>query len=229
MARYGIKVDDAFGVSVYELRRMAKPLRRDHELALALWATGNHEARLLATMVDDPAMVDEAQMEAWVLDLDSWDVCDQLTSNLFDKTPFAYDKAHEWAARDEEFVRRAAFALIAALAWQDKEAPDARILAFLPLVEEHAGDPRNFVKKAVSWALRNVGKRNAALNAAAIACAERIRDAADARAGGRRGGDPSARAARWVAADALRELTSDKVRARLAALQAATGRTRPAL
>jgi 3-methyladenine DNA glycosylase AlkD len=229
MARYGIKVDDAFGVSVYELRRMAKPLRGDHELALALWATGNHEARLLATMVDDPAMVDEAQMEAWVLDLDSWDVCDQLTSNLFDKTPFAYDKAHEWAARDEEFVRRAAFALIAALAWQDKEAPDARILAFLPLVEEHAGDPRNFVKKAVSWALRNVGKRNAALNAAAIACAERIRDAADARAGGRRGGDPSARAARWVAADALRELTSDKVRARLAALQAATGRTRPAL
>jgi 3-methyladenine DNA glycosylase AlkD len=208
---------------------MAKPLRGDHELALALWATGNHEARLLATMVDDPAMVDEAQMEAWVLDLDSWDVCDQLTSNLFDKTPFAYDKAHEWAARDEEFVRRAAFALIAALAWQDKEAPDARILAFLPLVEEHAGDPRNFVKKAVSWALRNVGKRNAALNAAAIACAERIRDAADARAGGRRGGDPSARAARWVAADALRELTSDKVRARLAALQAATGRTRPAL
>ncbi len=131
MARYGIKVDDAFGVSLWELRRMAKPLRRDHELALALWATGNHEARLLATIVDDPALVDEAQMEAWVADLDSWDVCDQLTSNLFDKTTLAYDKAHEWAARDEEFVRRAAFAMIAALAVQDKAAT-GRASARLP-------------------------------------------------------------------------------------------------
>jgi 3-methyladenine DNA glycosylase AlkD len=216
MARYGIKVDDAFGVSIYELRRMAKPLRRDHELALALWATGNHEARLLATIVDDPARVDEAQMEAWVADVDSWDVCDQLTSNLFDKTPLAYEKAYEWAARDDEFVRRAAFALIAALAWQDKREPDERILAFLPLVEAHAFDERNFVKKAVNWALRNIGKRNLALNAAAVACAERIRAAANARAGGERGGDPGARSARWVAADALRELTSDKVRARIA-------------
>jgi 3-methyladenine DNA glycosylase AlkD len=217
MARYGIRVDDAFGVSVWELRRMAKPLRRDHDLALALWATGNHEARLLATMVDDPALVDEAQMDAWVLDLDSWDVCDQLTSNLFDKTPFAYDKAQEWAARGEEFVRRAAFALMAALAWHDQQAPDERILAFLPLIEAHAGDPRNFVKKAVNWALRNIGKRNGALNAAAVACAERIRAAANARAGGERGGDPGARSARWIATDALRELTSEKVRARLAA------------
>jgi 3-methyladenine DNA glycosylase AlkD len=229
MARYGIKVDDAFGVSVYELRRIARPLARDHALALALWATGNHEARLLATMVDDPALVDEAQMEAWVLDLDSWDICDQLTSNLLDKTALAYEKARAWAARDEEFVKRAAFALIAALAWQDKEAPDERILAFLPLIEEHAGDPRNFVKKAVNWALRNIGKRNLARNAAAIACAERIRAAADARAGGPRGGDPSARAARWVASDALRELTSDKVQARLAKSHAASPPAPPAL
>ena len=217
MARYGIRVDDAFGVSLWELRRMAKPLRRDHELALALWATGNHEARLLATIVDDPALVDEAQMEAWVADLDSWDVCDQLTSNLFDKTRFAYDKAREWAARDEEFVRRAAFAMIAALAVQDKAATDERLLAFLPLIESYADDPRNFVKKAVNWALRNIGKRNAALNAAAVACAQRIRAAANARAGGERGGDPGARSARWVAADALRELTSEKLQARLAA------------
>ena len=217
MARYGIKVDDAFGVSLWELRRMAKPLRRDHELALALWATGNHEARLLATIVDDPALVDEAQMEAWVADLDSWDVCDQLTSNLFDKTRLAYDKAREWAARDEEFVRRAAFAMIAALAVQDKAATDERLLAFLPLIEACADDPRNFVKKAVNWALRNIGKRNAALNAAAVACAQRIRAAANRRAGGERGGDPGARSARWVAADALRELTSEKVQARLAA------------
>ena len=217
MARYGIRVDDAFGVSLWELRRMAKPLRRDHELALALWATGNHEARLLATIVDDPALVDEAQMEAWVADLDSWDVCDQLTSNLFDKTTLAYDKAREWAARDEEFVRRAAFAMIAALAVQDKAATDERLLAFLPLIESYADDPRNFVKKAVNWALRNIGKRNAALNAAAVACAQRIRAAANARAGGERGGDPGARSARWVAADALRELTSEKMQARLAA------------
>jgi 3-methyladenine DNA glycosylase AlkD len=217
MARYGIKVDDAFGVSVWELRRVAKPLCRDHDLALALWATGNHEARLLASMVDDPALVGEAQMDAWVLDLDSWDVCDQVTSNLFDKTAFAYAKAHEWSARDEEFVRRAAFALMAALAWQDETATDEQILEFLPLIERYADDSRNFVKKAVNWALRNVGKRNAALNAAAIACARRIRAAANARAGGERGGDPGARSARWVATDALRELTSAKVQARLAA------------
>ena len=217
MARYGIKVDDAFGVSIYELRRLAKPLHCDHELALALWATGNHEARLLATIVDDPGQVDEGQMEAWVLDLDSWDVCDQLTSNLLDKTALAYDKAHEWAAREDEFVKRAAFALMAALAVQDKAAADERFLAFLALIEVHADDPRNFVKKAVNWALRNVGKRNGALNAAAVACAERIRAAANARAGGERGGDPGARSSRWVAADALRELTSAKVRARLAA------------
>lgn len=217
MACYGIKTDDAFGVSVYELRRLAKPLRRDHELALALWATGNHEARLLAAFVDDPARVDEAQMESWVLDLDSWDVCDQLTCDLFYQTALAYEKARAWAARDEEFVKRAAFALMAGLAWHDKTAPDEQILAFLPLIEAHADDPRNFVKKAVNWALRNIGKRDAACNAAAIACAERIRAAADARAAGARGGDPGARSARWVAADALRELTSAKVQARLAA------------
>jgi len=202
MARYGIKVDDAFGVSIYELRRVAKPLRGDHELALALWATGNHEARLLATIVDDPVQVGEAQMEAWVADLDSWDVCDQLTSNLFDKTALGYAKAHEWAARDEEFVRRAAFALMAALAWQDQEAPDERILAFLPPIEAHAYDERNFVKKAVNWALRQIGKRNRRLNELAIQTAKKVH-ALDRRS------------ARWIACDALRELTGDKVQARL--------------
>ena len=148
-------------------------------------------------------------MEAWVADLDSWDVCDQLTSNLFDKTALAYEKAREWAARDEEFVKRAAFALIAALAVQDKKAT-RRAPPRLPAAHRaHAGDGRNFVKKAVNWALRNIGKRNVALNAAAVACAERIRAAANARAGGERGGDAGARSARWVAADALRELTSE--------------------
>ncbi len=215
MARYGIKTDTAVGVSIYVLRDLAKPLRGDHELALALWATGVHEARILASIVDDPGQVTEAQMERWVAAFDSWDVCDQVTSNLFDKTPLAYAKAVEWAARDEEFVKRAAFATIAALAVQDKQATDDDLLQFLPLIEREAGDERNFVKKAVNWALRNIGKRNQALNAAAVACAERIRMAADQRAGGPRGGDAAARSARWVAADALRELTSEKLRRRL--------------
>ena len=215
MARYGIEVSNAFGVSVYELRRIAKRLGTDHDLALALWATGNHEARLLACFVDDPARVGLRQLEAWVRDLDSWDVCDQAATSLFDRTEHAWAKAVEWAGREEEWMKRAGFALMAGLAAHDRAAPDRAFVRLLRTVEREAADPRNFVRKAVSWALRNVGKRNRALNAAAIACAERIRAAADRRAGGPRGGDPAARAARWVANDALRELGSEKVRARL--------------
>jgi len=172
MARYGINVASAFGVSVYELRRMAKALGADHDLALALWDTGNHEARMLAGIVDDPAAVTEAQMEEW--------------------------------------VKRAAFATAAALAVQDKAASDERFLAILALVRREAGDGRNFVKKAVNWALRNIGKRNAALHAAAIDAAEAILASADTLAAADRR-DPAARSARWVARDALRELRSDKV------------------
>jgi 3-methyladenine DNA glycosylase AlkD len=215
MARYGINVENAFGVSVYELRKLAKRLGTDHELALALWATGNHEARLLACFVDDPAAVTESQLEAWVRDFDSWDVCDQATTSLFDLTKHAWSKAADWAGRDEEWVRRAGFALMAGLAVHDRSATDRQFLKLLPLIERGSSDERNFVKKAVNWALRNVGKRNGALNAAAIACATRILTAANRRAGGERGGDPAARSARWVASDALRELASDKVRARL--------------
>jgi 3-methyladenine DNA glycosylase AlkD len=160
MARYGIEVAHAFGVSVPELRRMAKGLGADHDLALALWDTGNHEARLLASMVDDPEAVTETQMEEWAAAFDSWDVCDQVTSNLFDKTPFAYDKVREWSAAECEWVKRAAFATAAALAVHDKKAPDERFLAILELVRREAGDGRNFVKKAVSWALRNIGARD---------------------------------------------------------------------
>jgi 3-methyladenine DNA glycosylase AlkD len=210
MARYGINVASAFGVSVYELRRMAKVLGTDHELALALWDTGNHEARTLASMVDDPAAVTEAQMERWAAAFDSWDVCDQVTSNLFDKTPFAYDKVREWSSAEGEWVKRAAFATAAALAVQDKTAPDERFFAILALVQREAGDGRNFVKKAVNWALRNIGKRNAVLHAAAIDAAEAILAAAEALAAADRR-DPAARSARWVARDALRELRSDKV------------------
>jgi len=210
MARYGINVAHAFGVSVHELRRMAKALGTDHDLALALWDTGSHEARMLASMVDDPAAVSAAQMEEWAAAFDSWDVCDQVTSNLFDKTPFAYDKVREWSAAEDEWVKRAAFATAAALAVQDKKAPDERFLAILELVRREAGDGRNFVKKAVNWALRNIGKRNAALHAAAIQTAEAILASAEAHAAADRR-DPAARSARWVACDALRELRSDKV------------------
>lgn len=214
MARYGINVDNAFGVSVNELRKIAKRIGSDHELALALWATGNHEARLLACFIDDPAAVTAEQTEAWARDFDSWDLCDQATISLFDRTPHGWSKATEWAKREEEWTKRAGFTLMAGLAVHDKTAKDRGFVRLLPLVERGASDERNFVKKAVNWALRNIGKRNLALNIAAVACARRILAAANERAGGERGGDPAARAARWVATDALRELTSDEVQAR---------------
>ena len=210
MARYGINVAHAFGVSVYELRRMAKALGTDHDLALALWDSGNHEARMLASMVDDSAAVTEVQMDEWAAAFDSWDVCDQVTSNLFDKTPFAYDKVREWSAAEDEWVKRASFAMAAALAVHDRAAPDERFLAILEPVRREAGDGRNFVKKAVNWALRNIGKRNAVLHAAAIDTAEAILASAEALAAADRR-DPAARSARWVARDDVRELRSDKV------------------
>ncbi len=216
MARYGIEVRNAFGVSVYVLRGLARRLGTDHALAAALWETGNHEARLLACFVDDPARIGVRQLEAWVRDLDSWDLCDQAATSLFDATRHAWPKAVEWAGRDAQWVKRAGFALMAGLAVHDRIAADAAFLALLAPIERGALDDRNYVKKAVSWALRNIGKRNPALNAAAVACAERIRAAANRRAGGERGGDAGARSARWVASDVLRELQSEKVRGRLA-------------
>ena len=215
MARYGINVERAFGVSVFELRRIAKRLGTDHDLALALWATGLHEARLLAAFVDDPAKVTGRQMDAWARDFDSWDICDQACTSLFDQTPHAWAKAARWAKRDEEWLKRGGFALLAGLAVHDKAATDRAFTKLLPLIAQAAFDDRNFVKKAVNWALRNMGKRNRALNRAAIACAEKILASANRRAGGERGGDAGARAARWVATDALRELSSGKIRARL--------------
>lgn len=230
MARFGIRADEAFGVSVAVLRSVARDLRPDHDLALALWETGQHEARLLACFVDHPRSVTEDQMESWVAGFDSWDVCDQATA-LFSRSPLAWAKVEPWARRDGEFVRRAAFTLVAGLAVHDRTADDAAFVALLPLAEEAASDERTYVKKGVSWALRAVGKRNLALNAAAIACAERIRAAADGRAGGPRGGDAASRAARWVAGDVLRELTSERIRAQIearAARRSARGRVRGA-
>ena len=203
MARYGIAVDEALGVSVPELRRLARSLGKDHGLALRLWRTGVHEARILAGMVDDPARVTQSQMERWVRDFRSWDLCDQVCMNLFDRTPFAFGKAGAWSRREPEFEKRAAFALMACAAVHRKDVGDQPFEAFLPTIERAATDERNYVKKAVNWALRQIGKRNAPLNRKAIATAERIR-ALDSRT------------ARWIATDALRELTSPAVRQRLA-------------
>jgi 3-methyladenine DNA glycosylase AlkD len=216
MARFGINVERASGVPVPRLRTLARRLGTDHELALALWATGHHEARLLACFVDDPKAVTDAQAQAWASDFDSWDLCDQATTSLFDRAPLAWPTAVRWAQRDEPWVKRAAFSLMAGLAVHDKAAPDGAFTSLLPLIEQAASDDRNFVRKAVNWALRNIGKRNAFLNAAALACARRILSAANTRAGGPRGGDAGARSARWVATDAIRELEAAKPRLRAA-------------
>ncbi len=204
MARYGMTIDNRLGVSVPEMRRIAKAVGRDHQLAGELWATGVAEARIVASMIAVPDRLTAAEMEAWVQDFDSWDVCDQVCMNLFDKTPLAHHKIVAWSTREEPFVKRAAFALIACLAWHNKQATDDEFEAFLPLIRHGALDERNFVKKAVNWALRSIGKRNAHLNAAAIATAHELQQL-------------NSRAARWIAADALRELESDKVQQRLRA------------
>jgi 3-methyladenine DNA glycosylase AlkD len=201
MARFGIRTDRAVGVTVTELRRLARGLRPDHELAAALWASGIHEARILASLVDDPALVSQAQMNAWVADLDSWDVCDGVWGNLFDRTPFALDKAVEWSTREPEFEKRAAFAVMACAAVHRRDLPDAAFEALLPLIREGASDDRSYVKKAVSWALRQMGNRSAQLNVRATRTAEQIERI-------------DARSARWIARDALRELRSDAVGAR---------------
>jgi 3-methyladenine DNA glycosylase AlkD len=202
MGRFGINVDKAYGVSMPALRKMAKELGRDHELAASLWDSGVHEARILACLIDDPKLVTEKQMESWAAGFDSWDVCDQCCMNLFDKTPYAYKKALEWSRREEEFVRRAGFTLMAVLAVHDKTSSDDVFLGFLPAIAAASSDDRNFVKKAVNWALRQIGKRNCVLNVAAIKVAEQISRI-------------NSNAARWIASDALRELKSDAVKERL--------------
>ncbi len=192
-ARFGIRPEVSAGVSVPKLRALARKLGRDQALAEELWATGLHEARLLAACIADPARITSSTMDHWTQDFNSWDVCDSCACEVFDKTPFAWQKISEWAQSEAEFVRRAAFSTIAGIAVHDKRADDATFLAAMPMIEQCAFDARNFVKKAVNWALRSIGKRNPVLRAAAIACAERIQQQ----------GTPSAR---WIAADALREL-----------------------
>lgn len=202
MQRYGINVDKAFGVSVTKLRALAKEIGRNHELSLLLWGTGIHEAWILAALVGEPEKVTPRQMDSWVRDFDSWDVCDTVCGSLFDKTPFAYKKAADWSQKDEEFVKRAGFALMAWLAVHDKEATDKKFEKFFPLIRRAATDEGNFVKKAVNWALRQIGKRNRELNKKAITLAKEIQKI-------------NSNSARWIANDALKELTSLKLQAKL--------------
>jgi len=202
MARFGINTENAFGVSIPELRRIGKGIGKDHALAIDLWETGIHDARLLACFVDEPDEVTEAQMDAWVKDFGSWDLCDQCCSNLFDKTGYTEKKLLEWVAGEREFVRRAGFVLMACLAVHEKKACDEKFLAFLPLIKKASADERNYVRKAVNWALRQIGKRDLALNKAALEAAKEIQKL-------------DSKAARWIASDAIRELESPAVLKRL--------------
>jgi len=203
MARYGIATEKALGVSIPALRALAKECGKDHGLAAALWETGIHEAMILASMVDDCRLVTAEQMERWVSDFASWDTCDQVCANLFDKTPWAYEKAVAWAGREGEYVKRAGFVMMARMAVSDKRAGDEAFEALLPLIVRESVDERNMVKKAVNWALRQIGKRNPRLNERAIEMGRQIAAIASP-------------AARWIAADALRELSDPRVQQRVA-------------
>ena len=202
MARFGINTSSAMGVSLPTVRKIGKEIGKDHALALELWDSGIHEARFLAAFVEEPEKVSERQFEKWVAGFDSWDICDVCCGSLLDKTSFAWKKAVELTSREEEFVKRTGFVLMATLSVHDKEAGDKKFERFFPLIKKHATDERNFVKKAVNWALRQIGKRNLALNKGAIAVAKEIREI-------------DSRAARWIAADALRELQGEAVQKRL--------------
>ena len=202
MARYGMAIERRLGVSVPELRKIARELGRDHQLALDLWQTGIAEAKIIAALVGEPEKLTEAQMEAWVKDINSWDVCDQVCMNLFEKVSLAWQKIVDWSEREEEFVKRTAFSLMACLAWHDKKAKDEKFIELFPVIIQGATDERNFVKKAVNWSLRNIGKRNPNLNKAAIEIAQEIQRL-------------DSKAARWIASDAIRELKSEAVQLRL--------------
>ena len=201
-ARFGINHTKTYGVRMPELRRIAKNAGKDHDLARKLWDAGYGETKILAGLIEDPKMVTESQMENWVAEFDSWDVCDQCCINLFRKIPFAYKKIFEWSTREEEFVKRAAFAMIAVLAVHDKKAEDKKFEEFFPLIISASSDSRNFVKKAVNWAIRQIGKRNLNLNQKAVEVAEEINNI-------------DSKSAKWIATDAIRELKSEKIQERL--------------
>ena len=195
MQRYGIDNTNALGVRLPELRKLAKTIKKDHQLALNLWDTGLHEARLLASLIDDPAQVTEEQINSWTKDFNSWDICDQVCGNLFDRTPFAMSKALEFSVHEAEFIKRAGFVLMAEYAVHNKTAPNDSFIALMPIIEREAWDNRNFVKKAVNWALRQIGKRNDVLKVIAIQTARNILK-------------QDHKAAKWIASNALAELTA---------------------
>jgi 3-methyladenine DNA glycosylase AlkD len=199
MARFGIRFDEAFGCNVPFMRKLAKNYRGNHNLALELWMTGIHEARITAFLIDDHKLVTESQAESWLKDVKSWDICDGLCSNLIRKTPFAYEKAFEWSRREAEFEKRAGFVMMAVLAVHDKKKDDGIFLEFLSRTEEESHDGRNFVKKAVNWALRQIGKRNYSLYKEAVRTAERIQI-------------QETGSAKWIAKDALREFKTETTR-----------------
>ena len=211
LARFGITAPKAYGVSIANIQKLAKRLGRDHALASALWKTGWYEARLLTAFVDEPERVTSAQMDRWCRDFDNWGICDTICFHLFDRTPYAWDKVEQWHSRRAEFEKRAAFALLASLALHDKQAADRQFVDGLALIETAAGDDRNFVKKGVSWALRLIGRRNAPLNAEALAVARRLAASSNG-------------AASWIGRGAVKELTGPVVRRQLAKTPAAKKR-----
>jgi 3-methyladenine DNA glycosylase AlkD len=194
MARFGINTDRAFGVSMAAMRPLSRKYRRNHDLALALWKSGYHEARIFAALVEDPKQATSRQADAWVAEFDSWDICDQVCMRVFSFTPFVEDKVAKWAKDEREFVRRAAFALIAGYAVAARKVDDTVFLKFLPVIETYATDPRNFVRKAVNWALRQIGKRSPSLHKPALALAEKLAASGD-------------KTARWIGKDAVKELS----------------------
>jgi 3-methyladenine DNA glycosylase AlkD len=203
MARYGIEAEHAFGVPMGTLLSLSKRLGKDHDLAIELWESGWYEARLLAALVGEPERVTRRQMNAWAASFENWADCDTVCFKLWDRTPFAWEKARQWSGSPRELVKRAGLVLMACLALHEKAASDTRFLAFLPLIEKGARDERNLVQKGASWALRSIGRRSQALNTAALSLARRLAQSEEA-------------ASRWVGKDTLRELASPKVRARLA-------------
>jgi 3-methyladenine DNA glycosylase AlkD len=195
MARFGINSNGTLGVSVAEIRKLAKRAGRSHDLALELWASGIHEARILATIVDEPERLTRRQMDSWARDFDSWDVCDHACQNLFWRSPHAWEMVRKWSRARGEFVRRAGFALLASLATRCPDIPAGHWAEALVMIEEAATDDRNYVRKAVNWALRRIGRRNSDMRAVAIVTARKLKQM-------------ESRAARWIGSDALRELQS---------------------
>lgn len=202
MAKFGMAAEKRLGISIPDLRKIGKQIGKNHQLALELWKTGIPEAQIVSALIAEPDKLTEEQMEEWVEDINSWDTCDQVCMNLFDKSPLAFKKVFDWSEREEEFVKRTAFSMIACIAWHQKNISDKKLIEFFPLIKRESTDERNFVKKAVNWALRHIGKKNKNLNKAALKLAYEIKEI-------------ESKSARWIANNAIKELESEAVQNRL--------------